>query len=150
MNDIFKDKVKELHISPLQIAKQAGIPYTTVNRLLNDKTEINNCPVYVVNRLAMLFDCQIEDLMDQNSYMENVENTYRGITYKWKKENGRMHILFEDNGKHIDLDTGCLMMVPSRKKEYNLVGEMLIDEYMENKEFEKAAAEIERKMRNDG
>ena len=76
MNDIFKDKVKELHISPLQIAKQAGIPYTTVNRLLNDKTEINNCPVYVVNRLAMLFDCQIEDLMDQNSYMENVENTY--------------------------------------------------------------------------
>ena len=34
-----------------------------------------------------------------------------------------MHILFEDNGKHIDLDSGCLMMVPSRKKEYNLVGE---------------------------
>lgn len=43
MNDKFKSKMKEKGKTAYAVSKETGIPYTTMNELMNDKININRC-----------------------------------------------------------------------------------------------------------
>ena len=52
MNDRLKKKIKETGKSIYKISQESGIPYTTLNELINDKKNINNKAAETVYKLS--------------------------------------------------------------------------------------------------
>ena len=63
MNSGFKDALSDSGMSMYSLSKQTGIPYTTINRLVNEKLSINNCNAGAVFKIASALGVQMEVLM---------------------------------------------------------------------------------------
>lgn len=63
MNSGFKDALNDSGLSMYSLAKQTGLPYTTINRLVNEKLSINNCNAGAVFKIASALGVQMEVLM---------------------------------------------------------------------------------------
>lgn len=63
MNSGFKDALNDSGMSMYSLAKQTGLPYTTINRLVNEKLSINNCNAGAVFKIASALGVQMEVLM---------------------------------------------------------------------------------------
>ena len=63
MNSGFKDALSDSGMSMYSLSKQAGLPYTTINRLVNEKLSINNCNAGAVFKIASALGVQMEVLM---------------------------------------------------------------------------------------
>ncbi len=59
INKLLNDK----KINKSQLSKLSNVPYTTVNELCNNKTEIKNCKVDTVYKIAKVLGVSIEDLL---------------------------------------------------------------------------------------
>jgi len=63
MNSGFKDALSDSGMSMYSLSKQTGLPYTTINRLVNEKLSINNCNAGAVFKIASALGVQMEVLM---------------------------------------------------------------------------------------
>lgn len=63
MNSGFKDALNDSGLSMYSLATQTGLPYTTINRLVNEKLSINNCNAGAVFKIASALGVQMEVLM---------------------------------------------------------------------------------------
>ena len=63
MNSGFKDALSDSGMSMYSLSKQTGLPYTTINRLVNEKLSINNCNAGAVFKIASVLGVQMEVLM---------------------------------------------------------------------------------------
>ena len=64
MNSGFKDALKDSGLSMYSLAKQTDVPYTTINRLVNERLSINNCNAGAVFKIASALGVRMEDLMN--------------------------------------------------------------------------------------
>ena len=64
MNDRLKKKIKETGKSIYKISQESGIPYTTLNELINDKKNINNKAAETVYKLSLYLNCNIDEILN--------------------------------------------------------------------------------------
>ena len=87
MNDRLKKKIKETGKSIYKISQESGIPYTTLNELINDKKNINNKAAETVYKLSLYLNCNIDEILNNIAFLENGKGTYLGYRYYWKVTN---------------------------------------------------------------
>ncbi|MCR4730054.1 MAG: nucleotidyltransferase domain-containing protein [Saccharofermentans sp.] len=68
------------------LAKQTDVPYTTINRLVNERLSINNCNAGAVFKIAAALGVRVEDLMN-NEQVYTLEEIARLIAPVAKKYN---------------------------------------------------------------
>ena len=86
MNSGFKDALSNSGMSMYSLAKQTDVPYTTINRLVNERLSINNCNAGAVCKIAATLGVRMEDLMN-NEQVYTLEEIARLIAPVAKKYN---------------------------------------------------------------
>ena len=86
MNSGFKDALNDSGMTMYSLSKQTGLPYTTINRLVNEKLSINNCNAGAVFKIASALGVQMEVLMS-NEQVYTLEEIARLIAPVAKKYN---------------------------------------------------------------
>ena len=61
---MFRDLLKRKSITAYRLAKQSGVPYTTVSDLCCGKTKIEKCTAETVYRIAKALDMTVEELLE--------------------------------------------------------------------------------------
>jgi predicted nucleotidyltransferase len=64
MNSVFKKALNDSGMSMYSLAKQTDVPYTTINRLVNEKLSINNCNAGAIFKIAEALGVQMETLIN--------------------------------------------------------------------------------------
>lgn len=133
MNENFKTYVRKTKKSIYKISKETGIPYTTLNELMNDKSHINQITSETTCKLCLYFDCSPQDLLDDFPLLQNSSGKYLGLRYQWHQTKDGIEFHVEDNNEDIVL-TKLKMMVPNKYHYYqHEIPELLIETYLEDK-----------------
>ena len=70
MNNGFKEALDKSGMTMYSLAKKTDVPYTTINRLMNERLSINNCNAGAVFKIASALGVQMETLMnDERVYL---------------------------------------------------------------------------------
>ena len=65
MNDNFNHMIKETGKSIYKISQESGIPYTTLNELVNEKKNINYTSAETVYKLCLYLKCDMSDILNE-------------------------------------------------------------------------------------
>ena len=142
MNDNFIAAVKKSNKSQYKIAKESGVPFSTINALFNGKQSVNNCATATILRLSVVIGEDFLSLLDPYPLLDNTCGEYEGIKYTWKYCDGSMQLLFDYRGEHVVINTGLQLNIPAKQSEYATIAEWNIDRYLRNKRFEAYAKEL--------
>ena len=118
MNDNFNHMIKETGKSIYKISQESGIPYTTLNELVNEKKNINHASAETVYKLCLYLKCDMSDILNDVIFLENG----KGI---------ELHIT--DNNKDLTLLTLKTMCTDLYDCYMKQVPEMMIENYDEEK-----------------
>ena len=80
MNSGFKDALNKSGMTMYSLAKQTDVPYTTINRLMNERLSINNCNAGAVFKIASALGVQMETIMND----ERVYSIFSVLTQEAK------------------------------------------------------------------
>ena len=85
MNSGFKDALSNSGMSMYSLAKQTDVPYTTINRLVNERLSINNCNAGAVFKIAATLGVRMEDLMnnEQGYTLEEIARLIAPVAKKY-------------------------------------------------------------------
>lgn len=134
MNENFVQKIKETNKSIYKISQESGIPYTTLNELYNGKKDINNTSSETVYKLSLYFKCGIQDLLNESAFLENSKGSYMGMNYQWIKTDKGIELHADDDGTDVTLITLKKMCSDLYDSYIHQVPEMMIEEYVEDKQ----------------
>lgn len=135
MNAEFKRLLKDQGLTMYGLCKRTKIPYTTINRLYNDKLDINNCNSSVVFAIARGLGVKMEQLLNDYDFLTGTGGNYHGIEYVWSKDDaGDQQLQITDDDESIVLWTVKSLTHPEYYQFYQMTAEMLIDYYLENKD----------------
>ena len=60
---MIKDELKKRNLSIYKCSKMSNIPYTTLLELVNNKSKFENCSIKTINKLAVVLDIPISELI---------------------------------------------------------------------------------------
>ena len=85
MNNGFKEALDKSGMTMYSLAKQTDVPYTTINRLMNDRLSINNCNAGAVFKIASALGVQMETIMnDERVYsLEEIAELIAPVARKY-------------------------------------------------------------------
>lgn len=133
MNDNLNHMIKETGKSIYKISQESGIPYTTLNELVNEKKNINHTSAETVYKLCLYLKCDMIDILNDVIFLENGKGTYLGYHYQWKKADQGIELHITDNNKDLTLLTLKTMCKDLYDCYMKQVPEMMIENYDEEK-----------------
>lgn len=133
MNDNFNHMIKETGKSIYKISQESGIPYTTLNELVNEKKNINHTSAETVYKLCLYLKCDMSDILNDVIFLENGKGNYLGYHYQWKKADQGIELHITDNNKDLTLLTLKTMCTDLYDCYMKQVPEMMIENYDEEK-----------------
>lgn len=137
MNINFIYKMNNSSVSAYRLSKDTGIPYTTISELCTGKTDINKCAADTVYKLASYFECDMKDIMNYVDTLDNYSGKYQKQKFKWSKLDDKLCLSIEINGK-MEIIELLPPVYSTRPKAFKkALTELLIDNYLEEKEMEK-------------
>lgn len=142
MNDNFISAVKKSNKTQYQIAQESGVPFPTINALMNRRQSVNRCATATVLRLSSVIGVDFYDVLDPYPLLDKTAGEYKGIKYKWEEKSGSMQLSFKFDNESVLIDTGLSLNIPSKQNEYHYIAEWNIESYIEQKEFEKQVKEL--------
>lgn len=142
MNDNFIEAVKKSNKSQYRIAKESGVPFSTINAMFNRKQQVNNCAAVTILRISAVLGENFFSLLDPYPLLDNTCGEYKGIKYTWINKAGSMEIHFEFAGEPVVIDTGLRLDLPAKQAEYPTIAEWNIDRYLRKKRLEMYAKEL--------
>ena len=146
-NKNFNNKLKEMKITQYKLAKISGVPYTTINELVNNKADINKCTAETVQKIAVSLETEVSKILNPISYMNGITGKYRKLKYKWEKQpSGEMALIFNDGDKTVIIDADGTYETTAAKKYADLCAEIEIDKYLKRKAFEAECDRLMEKM----
>jgi predicted nucleotidyltransferase len=85
MNNGFKDALDKSGMTMYSLAKKTDVPYTTINRLVNERQSINNCNAGAVFKIASALGVQMETIMnDERVYsLEEIAELIAPVARKY-------------------------------------------------------------------
>ena len=99
MNRSFKTALMNSGMSMYRLAKTTGVPYTTINRLVNGKLDISDCNAGTVYKLSKALGVTMEQLVTQLDFLTGTEGEYLGVKYKWTKDDEDHQLLVLVDGE---------------------------------------------------
>ncbi len=130
MNEKFTAIIAEEGISLYRLAKETGIPYTTLNELYNGKKDINNCAAETVYKLSAYLERSFEDLLNDVCLFDGYSGKYKGYTYLWKYEASNVVLYIKKNGAYEEIHREKWIYVPVHpRKLREMLTETIIDAY---------------------
>lgn len=136
MNDKFKSLIHMNKTSLYRLSKETGIPYTTINELMNDKKNINHIAAETVYKLCLYFNCSQTDILNNCFLLENCEGTYNKIKYYWKTRDNMIEFHIIDGNEDIVLESLTNMFANAYHEYRASITPLLIENYLSNKERE--------------
>jgi len=134
--------IKNNRISLYKLSMETGLPYTTLCRLKQGIMDINKCSCEVLYRLALFFDCNMEELLNPIQYLSNIKGTYRGYNYSWKAEKDKDIFVVKKGNETIITDYDNAMTNRKYYKSLKAFAEMEIDAYIMKKEADELCRNI--------
>ena len=102
---MIKDYLKERNVSIYALAKNSGVPYSTVNDLANGKTETDNCKVGVLKKLAAALGLSMEEMYDLCTCSEcRTVDTECGVPAEISVRNKSYHVQFKYKEIPVELE----------------------------------------------
>ncbi len=135
MNQKLNEKIVKTGKSIYLISKETGIPYSSLNDIINGKVDVNKCSSETIFLLSLYLQCSIEDILNEFPLINGVSGKYKNIKYYWKYDTKRkmeLHIIEENND--IVIDSGNMFSQSRFYKETKRMTELLIDYYLEEQE----------------
>lgn len=86
MNDNFNHMIKETGKSIYKISQESGIPYTTLNELVNEKKNINYTSAETVYKLCLYLKCDMSDILNDVIFLRMEKETILGIIINGKRQ----------------------------------------------------------------
>ena len=134
MNENFKKLFAASETSMYKLSNDTGVPYSTINNIINGKKDINNCSTETAVRLAAGLDCTIYDIVNPINVMDGVSGKYNHVKYKWVDKNG-MELHVELNGIKKTVRSKYKFQDPKSAKEYRAYTRFYINRLVEEEEF---------------
>ena len=101
---MLKGYLNEKNISVYSISNSMGIPYSTVNDLLNGKVDITNCKVSLLKRLSEQLGMSMDAMYSICSGEERrLENRY-GYNYTINVKNKSYYVEFMYDSKPVEIE----------------------------------------------
>lgn len=141
MNDNFNRVLKGSGMSMYALAKNTGVPYTTINEIHNGKIDINQCAAQTVWKLGTILKTDPGEIMNTIMYMDGIRGRCGDIDYVWETDK-TSKIVFEYLGDKVKLDMGALYNIPDRIKYYQQFARWRIKDYIEDIKWHKDAGKL--------
>ena len=107
---MLKQYIKEQGLSLAELSRKTGIPYSTLNDMVNNKIAIDNCKAGYVRQLAGALDIPMETLMDLNTMEDSfIEFLSNDISAKLFVRLKSYHVSFRYQDRDIDLELGMIL-----------------------------------------
>lgn len=135
-NQAFQQKIQEAGVSLYAVSKGTGLPYMTINKLMNDKLEINQCAFDTVARLAAYLGCAVTEITNPVPIMNNVTGKYNGMRYEWIATEDTTTLNLYERGKLVESQYFHAMIGTKFYKAYIGTAECYIDIYQKQKAAE--------------
>lgn len=90
-----KELLKEKKKSIYRLSKETGIPYSTLNDICNNKTQIIKCSVEIVFKISKSLDVTIEDLVEDEMKPRPSFENFKSNTCHRVKELGAIDFILE-------------------------------------------------------
>lgn len=107
---MLKEYLKNKNISVYKLADLTGIPYTTLNELINGKKNISDCKIKTIETLAKTLNLSIESLLK----LLNNKNIILSNTWEDNKEKRFYFPVVIENNNY-----DCNRIHPMKQKEVN-------------------------------
>lgn len=141
---MLKDYLKKQNISIYSLSKESGIPYSTLNDLVNGKVDIDNCRVSMLTNLSKVLNLNLDNIYklcvfdDNEVYDEEYKITgkvltknkdyYVGFLYDEKYTELRICTTRTENRDYIKIMALWTMQDFIRKKEMEKLYVLLLNE----------------------
>lgn len=101
---MLKNYLREINKSIYALAKDSGVPYSTLNDLVNNKVSIDNCKVSLLRSLSGSLGLTMDELYGMLSLPEHtVVNSY-DVALTLNVRNKTYYVLFEYQGSPVELE----------------------------------------------
>ncbi len=147
MNSSFKLILKNSGMSMYGLAKNTGLPYTTINRLVNEKLDINDCNAAAVYKIAKALGVTMEQLVRNYDFLTGTEGKYLGVKYKWTKdnENHQLLVLVDREQEVVAWQGRKLLTKTDNRYLYRLMVEQVVENYLNHKASQARLKELAEK-----
>ena len=135
---MLKEYLAEHGISMYSLAMKSGVPYSTVNDLVNGRIEIEQCRAGILKRLADALSVTMDDLYRLCDSDLSVYSEERKKDIRIRVKNKTYYAEFEDRGKPVRLEV-CPV---NNDTSYFIrsLAKWTAEEYFERQEWEAANA----------
>jgi plasmid maintenance system antidote protein VapI len=87
--------LKQQNITKYKLAKESGVPYTTISEIATGKSKIKNCTGDTLYRLAKAFGITMEDLLADSMEHRQSFDVYKSNVCHMVKDMGDMDFIIE-------------------------------------------------------
>ena len=136
MNENFKHYFSAANMSMYELAAKSGLPYTTINKLVNDKMDINNLSSGCLYKISILLQTKMEKLLNETIILENASGRSGNVKYRWIFENNQTKIIFNYKGENVIIEMGKGFNDPKAREYYDMFAQMAVEKYMKEKAFD--------------
>lgn len=137
MNENFKSAIKESKITMYELAAKAAVPYTTINKLMNDKLDINKISAEALYKIAIVLKTDMNSLLNNVQFLNKATGHSGKIKYHWissPQKNDK--IRFTYNGENVEVDLDEKFVKPEHREYFDLFAQMAVERYVKRAKFE--------------
>ncbi len=126
-------------MSMYECSASSGVPYTTINKLVNQKMDINKISAEALKRLSVTLQIDIDALLNEFIFWDGLRSHYGKYSYKWyvNKDKKLTIELLVSKGKKVDIPTEYTYIPRQNWRFYREVAEFRIQDYLDEMEFQK-------------
>ena len=137
MNENFIRVFKDSGMTMYRLSHASGVPYTTINEVVNCKKDINTKSAETISRLAYALGTEERELLNPIHYLDGAHGKYRRYKYKWKYD-GTMKLDVEHGDDCEIIDTGYQLTNAKDREIYSLLHMPYINIHISEKESREA------------
>ncbi|MBO5069869.1 MAG: helix-turn-helix transcriptional regulator [Roseburia sp.] len=127
---MLKEFLNQKKISIYKLSQTSGVPYSTLNDIVNGKIDISNCKAGSLKRIADSLEISMDELYDICSTTQYIISEKYGIAGKITVKDKKYDLSFSYNGSEVTFTLYSVNAISTRYiKE---ISEWRIDEYIEN------------------
>lgn len=133
---MLKDYLHKQNISIYSLSKNSGIPYSTLNDLVNGKVDIDNCKVSILTKLSKALNLNLDNIYKLCVFNNNevYDEEYK-ITGRIFTRNKDYYIEFLYDGRRIELR---ICTTRTENRDYiKVMALWTMQDYIREKEMEK-------------
>ena len=134
MNERFIQVVRNSQFSQYRLAKDSGVPFSTINGLMLGRQQINNCAAFTVYTLARCLNVDISELLD---FSISTTGIYQSIKYEWMDTYTGKNLCFQYNQIPVTIKTDLQPCLPSEQQYLPIFASWLIDDYIQEQQFQR-------------